>query len=251
MCRYSGGKYRLGRHIAKAIEEYETKYDKLHDISETRPYFEPFVGMCGVMKHIPNTRVRMGCDLNMDVIAMWQALQTGWTPPSEEEVTQEYYNHLRDEVEPCDPRRGIVAHGASYSGYFFSKFMPNIYPGSRRNVMKCFQMIKDVKFLDGTCYNNFLHLEGYTIYTDCPYSNSKGATGKKSRFLNRFNHEEFWENMRELCKNNLVFISEGNAPDDFKIIWEKQILTRMAGKGIEKRKMRNERLYVHESQYIE
>lgn len=220
----------------------------MNDVSKIRDYFEPFVGMCGVMRHIPNTRVRVGCDLNTDVVSMWQSLQAGWEPPIE--VTQEYYNHLRDEVEAGDPNRGIVAHGASYGGYFFSKFMPNIYPGCRRNVMKFFQLVKDVKFLDGTCYKNFLHLSGYTIYCDSPYANSKGATGKKSRFLNRFDHDGFWENMRDLCKNNLVFISEGIAPDDFKIIWEKEVLTRMAGNGIEKRKIRNERLYVHESQFI-
>ncbi len=250
MCRYSGGKYRLGRYIAKAIEDYEERYDKLHGISETRKYFEPFVGMCGVIRHVSNTRVRMGCDLNTDVIAMWQALQSGWEPPTEEEVTQTFYNYLRDEVEPGDPRRGIVAHGASYGGYYFSKFMPNIYPGSRRNVMKFFQMVKDVKFLDGTCYQNFLDLDGYTIYCDSPYANSPGATGKKSRFLNQFNHDEFWENMRKLCKSNLVFISEGNAPDDFIPIWETETLTRMHGNGIEKRKIRNERVYVHQSQYL-
>jgi len=209
MTRYAGGKYRLGRHIADSIDRYENMYDYCHGVTQKRDYFEPFVGMCGVMRHIKSDRKRIGCDLNLDVIAMWKALQRGWVPPME--VTEEEYNNLRDNVPEGDPSRGIVAHGASWGGYFFSK----------------------------------------SIYCDSPYADSIGATGKKSRFLNQFDHERFWENVRHLCKENLVFVSEGTAPKDFKPIWEKETLSRMAGKGIEKRRVRNERLYVHESQYIE
>lgn len=54
--------------------------------------------------------------------------------------------------------------------------------------------------------------------------------------------------MRHLCKNSLVFISEGTSPPDFKVVWEKETLSRMAGKGVEKRKVRHERLHIHESQ---
>lgn len=249
MTRYAGGKYRLGKHIAKSIEDYENVHDSANNVYSKRPYLEPFVGMCGVMRNIQNNRKRVGCDLNLDVVAMWKSLQEGWEPPMD--VTEEEYNRLRDHVPEGDPSRGIVAHGASWGGYFFSKFMPDIYPGCRRNVMKFFPFVRDVEFKDGGCYTKFLDVEGYTIYCDSPYANSIGATGKKSRFLNQFDHEKFWENMRILCKKNLVFISEGSAPNDFKIIWEKETLSRMAGKGIEKRKIRNERLYVHESQFIE
>lgn len=249
MTRYAGGKYRLGKHIAASMRDYEVKYDAKNGIDEDRPYFEPFVGMCGVMRHVSNKRKRIGCDLNLDVIAMWKSLQNGWEPPSE--ITEEMYNHLRDNVQEGDPSRGIVAHGASWGGYYFSKYMPGIYPGCRRNVMKFFPLVKDVEFKEGCCYTNFLDLEGYTIYCDSPYANSIGATGKKSRFLNRFDHDGFWENMRVLSKNNLLFVSESVAPDDFKIIWEKETLSRMAGKGVEKRRVRTERLYVHESQFIE
>ena len=248
MTRYAGGKYRLGRHIAKRIEEYENAYDRNSGLEQKRPYFEPFVGMCGVMRHISPNRTRVGCDLNVDVIAMWQALQRGWDPPMD--VSEKDYERLRDEVAAGDPSRGIVAHGASWGGYFFSKYMPDIYPGCRRNVMKFLPLLQDVQFKSGRCYTNFLDLEGYTIYCDSPYANSIGATGKKSRFLNQFDHEQFWNNVRHLCKKNLVIVSEGTAPDDFRVIWEKDALSRMSGKGIEKRRLRKEHLYVHESQYI-
>ena len=36
-------------------------------------------------------------------------------------------------------------------------------------------------------------------------------------------YEHFWNWVRELSKNNYVFISEQSAPDDFEIIWEQEV----------------------------
>lgn len=35
-------------------------------------------------------------------------------------------------------------------------------------------------------------------------------------------YEHFWNWVRELSKDNFVYISEQVAPDDFEIIWEKE-----------------------------
>ena len=35
--------------------------------------------------------------------------------------------------------------------------------------------------------------------------------------------DKFWDRVRELSKNNKVFISELSAPEDFKMIWHKKI----------------------------
>lgn len=95
--------------------------------------------------------------------------------------------------------------------------------------MRFFSLVEDVEFKDGCCYpKKILGLTGHTIYCDSPYANSTGATGKKTRLLNRFDHDQFWENMRTLCKKNLVFISKGDAPEDFRVVWEKETLSRMA-----------------------
>ena len=39
--------------------------------------------------------------------------------------------------------------------------------------------------------------------------------------IDKFDNIEFWELMRKWSKNNLVIISETNAPNDFISIWEK------------------------------
>ena len=38
-----------------------------------------------------------------------------------------------------------------------------------------------------------------------------------------FNYEEFTQTMRDWSKNNIVLISEQNAPDDFECIWEQEV----------------------------
>ena len=48
------------------------------------------------------------------------------------------------------------------------------------------------------------------MYCDPPYANTTRYSNS-----NIFNHREFWDYMRLLSQNNLVFISEINAPEDF------------------------------------
>lgn len=54
------------------------------------------------------------------------------------------------------------------------------------------------------------------IYCDPPYKGTKpyGIEPK-------FNHEEFFEWVREKSKTNPIFISEQEAPEDFNIVWAK------------------------------
>lgn len=51
---------------------------------------------------------------------------------------------------------------------------------------------------------------------DPPYANTTGYT------LGDFDHEAFWDYMRELSKTHKVFISEQTAPNDFECIWSKE-----------------------------
>ena len=55
-------------------------------------------------------------------------------------------------------------------------------------------------------------------YCDPPYKDTKKYSTSKN-----FNSNEFWDNVRELSKNNIVLVSENQAPNDFKCIWEQEI----------------------------
>ena len=54
------------------------------------------------------------------------------------------------------------------------------------------------------------------IYCDPPYKDTEGySTGG-------FDHDKFWDTMREWSKDNCVFISEESAPKDFKVVWKRK-----------------------------
>ena len=55
------------------------------------------------------------------------------------------------------------------------------------------------------------------IYCDPPYIGTKqyGYANQE-----KFDHNRFWEWVRERSKNNIVFVSEQTAPEDFDIIWQ-------------------------------
>ena len=60
-----------------------------------------------------------------------------------------------------------------------------------------------------------LNFENCLIYCDPPYAGTTKFTGTPD-----FDSEEFWEIMRQWSRNNDVYISEYNAPDDFECVLE-------------------------------
>ena len=74
--------------------------------------------------------------------------------------------------------------------------------------MKKMSTMVDVEF-DWRDYKS-LFLNGCLICCDPPYANTTKYTGVPD-----FDSEEFWNIMREWSKDNDVYISEYEAPDDF------------------------------------
>ena len=46
--------------------------------------------------------------------------------------------------------------------------------------------------------------------------------------MGAFDHDKFFNWCREQAKNNIVFVSEYNAPDDFECVWQGEIKTNFA-----------------------
>ena len=64
------------------------------------------------------------------------------------------------------------------------------------------------------------------IYCDPPY---QGTTKYATK---GFDHEDFWQWCREMkAQGHTIFISEYNAPDDFKCVWEKEVINGFGGKA--------------------
>jgi DNA adenine methylase len=79
------------------------------------------------------------------------------------------------------------------------------------------------------------------VYCDPPY---QGTTQYGA--FNGFDHELFWNTMREWSKNNTVVISEYSAPDDFICVKEINSQMGLSSKG-GNREVRVEKVFMHES----
>lgn len=83
--------------------------------------------------------------------------------------------------------------------------------------------------------------QGCIIYADPPYENTTGYGREK------FDSNSFWEYARKVSKEHLMFISEQNAPADFKVIWEKPF-TRTLDANKQNQFKVIEKLFIHKSQ---
>jgi DNA adenine methylase len=235
---YQGGKARIGAQIYEVIEKFEKKFQW-----RKKDFFEPFCGMLGVGIHAAKKeRIVVACDMNEDLMLMWQALQKGWMP-SENTISQSDYNRYKKSKKPS-AMRGFVGICCSYGSIFFAGY--RICVGNDLNSVSLFKRtlktkmlpyLSSVKFVDADSYDTFAP-ENMTVYADPPYFDNN-YTGRNDFF--KFDHKHFWNVMRQWSKKNLVFISEYSAPHDFVSVWEKPVSINS--------KKRTEKLFMHKSYF--
>jgi len=229
--KYMGSKARYAKEIIAAIS-------KEVDIKNST-WVEPFCGGCNIIDKV-KTKRRIGNDINYYIIKMFQAVQNGWKPP--EEVSEECYLAIKMRKEFYAPELvAFVAIGCSYSGKWFggyargntNKGIPRNYClESRNNLLKQAENLKSVELYSGD-YREFKIPTNSCIYNDIPYA-------KTTKYKDQFDHVSFWkwcDSMLE--KGHKVFVSEYNAPDGWRCIWEKEVcssLTKETGskKAIER-----------------
>ncbi len=215
--RYLGGKNRIGRLIAQVL--------LLHFPSDTvNGYCEPFCGSLGVMVHMVNNGYKktLAYDNCKDVILLWKAIKKG-TFEYPENVSEIMWKEYKAQQVPS-AMRGYVGFGCSFGGQWFSGYINkytkksgrDLVDETKRLIEKKTPMIRKINQIGCKDYRK-LHLKGYLIYCDPPYQ----GTVKVGQ-LDSFDHSEFWDIMREWSKENIVIISEYNAPKDFKCIWKKK-----------------------------
>ena len=165
---------------------------------------------------------------------MLQRVQSG--KPLLEEVPKELYDKARaafnsgDTSEFQDWEIGNIGFLASYNGRWFDGGyaktgyektknglrLRNYYQEAKNNILEQAPNIKDVEFgwCDYKVYNNISNC----VYVDPPYQGTKQYAN-----ATKFDYDEFWQTMREWSKDNIVLVSEQNAPDDFVCIWEQEV----------------------------
>lgn len=217
--KYMGSKARIAKDIAPIIKEI--MQDNGFDI-----YIEPFVGGANMIQHIDST-IRIGYDNNPYLIAFWKAIQRGWNPLTEVQMSKELYQDIKDHKDKYPPEVvALAGFCATYNAKWFGGYAGtvktkintyrNYYDEAVRNVLKQAEHIKYVAF-DTADYRE-IQIKDTLIYCDPPY---QGTTGYKDSF----DHEEYWNWVRKMSKDNIVLCSEYTAPADFKCIWQKEVTT--------------------------
>lgn len=238
MVAYQGGKSKIGQEIYEIIKEYEFLMNKQND----NIYFEPFCGLLGVGIHFSKDgRQILANDKNKSLILMLKSLKQGWIPPKKED--KKMYEKYRKSKTPS-ALKGFYGFAGTYNGIFFKGLRGERGERGGRDYFKNFRdsLIDRSKFFKNItfkcCDYRDYNPKGLTIYCDPPYKGNKFIT----EYFQDFDHEEFWNIIREWSKYNLVIISEFEAPEDFKCIWSKK-----TSGTFNKHHITNlEKLFVHE-----
>lgn len=173
---------------------------------------------------------RIASDNNSYLIElMWNRDRVTGLP---EIVTKDLYDECRAACKVSDfskyPKWYIAALGffASYSGKFYDggfngtsflagRYKRNYYDEARRNFLSQLNRLNKISFLCGDYEELHSDKSGCLIYCDIPY---KGTTQYSTSI--GFDYERFWNWAEKMSENNIVLVSEYNAPDGWKSIWQ-------------------------------
>jgi len=230
--KYQGSKNRISKQLLEIINTYNK--------TERNIWIEPFVGGANMIDKVATSFNRVGCDNNKYIIRMFQDLQDGWIPP--EFISDDEYKDIKNNKEKFkESLVGFVGIGCSFAGKWFGGYARggtrNYCAESQRNLLKQKNNIKDVEFFSIDYRNIPVDFPNKTIiYCDPPYEYT-------TKYHSDFNHKEFWE-WAKLQNDNgaLVFVSEYNAPEGWKEIWSKEVVSNL---DLDTGKKRNtEKLFV-------
>ena len=206
--QYMGGKSRISKQIAEILNS---------SIDKNKPFVSLFCGSCAIESKV-QADIKILNDKHPYLIAMWQALQNGWTPP--DVVTKEEYYRVKANMDENPALTGFVGFGCSFGGKWWGGYAKDKrgddYCGqAKRGLLKDLSGVVNATF---TCldYRDVEIPDDAVVYCDPPYANTTGYT------VGQFDTDEFWEYMRQLSKRCNVYISEESAPDDFECIWSKE-----------------------------
>lgn len=210
--KYVGSKRLLAKHLLPII---------LKDRKSDQYYVEPFVGGANMIDKVDGKRI--GSDINNYLIALFKALQNGWMPPKE--VTEEEYKNIKDNKEKFpDYLVGYVGFNLSFGAKWFGgygrdkKEKRNYSLEAYNFVNKQIPLLKDIKFICSS-YKDLIIPPESIIYCDPPYVNT-------IKYKDNIDHDEFWEwANKKVIEGHNVFVSEQIAPENWKIIYEKEAKT--------------------------
>ncbi len=227
--RYMGGKHRLAKSLAAIFTEHR---------DPGQCYVEPFVGAVNVIIRMRGWRI--GSDIESPLIELWKKVRDGWIPPTL--VSEDEWRHIKLHQANYPPELvAFAGYGCSFGGKFFGGYARGREGGSSfsgESSRGCIKKREGLQGVELACspYDEITPPPKSLIYCDPPY---QGRTS----YQNKFDSDKFWQWCRDRSDDgHNVFVSELQAPDDFKIIWEKDLKSRGL-RSVSNQKQVIERLY--------
>lgn len=223
--KYMGSKNKIAKYIVNIIQ-------KIIEDEKIITYIEPFCGGCNVIDKI-DCKSKIASDKHKFLIAMFKNLNKIESLP--EFVSKEHYSDVRDSFNKKENKYedwyiGAIGFLASYNGRFFDggyakivktkiNTIRNYYDEAKRNILEQIPYLNDITFkcCDYSEYNPKDYIN-CLFYCDPPYKGTKQYGTSKN-----FDYEMFWKWAEDMSKNNVVIVSEYQAPDSWNCIWEKPI----------------------------
>jgi len=228
--QYLGGKSRISNQISEILNKY----------TKDRTFYSLFCGSSSIESKIIAKEVVLN-DFHPYLIEMFLDLQKGRDFP--ENVSEEEYKRVKENKDLDKGLSSFIGFGCSFGGKWWGGYARQTKGLNYAKTCKN-SLAKKMKTLSGAKFNNLDYREveiknDSVIYCDPPY---KGTTGYSNS--SDFSHDDFWEYMRKLSENNMVFISEINAPEDFVPIWTKDFTRNLDAKVVF---TSTEKLFIHKS----
>ncbi len=223
--RYSGSKKRIIKYILPIITEH---------LDNDTTFIDAFGGGMNVVSEIDHNR-KIAVELNKYVCALWNTIKQNTAKGMKTceyipmEMTQDKYleikeDYLNDSKHFPEYITGYTATALSYGGAWFNGYAKYNPKKNEDHILEAFngitKQVLNFKELDNTefvnaSYDEIKLPEKAVIYCDPPYQNTKGYENKN------FDHNKFWQWCRDRHKQGYkIYVSEYNAPDDFKCVWQ-------------------------------
>lgn len=236
--QYQGGKSRIARQLAEVMANIAQRE------RESNYFVSLFCGTCSIESKIRGFDKIICNDNHKYLIDMLNGVKNGCDLP--ECISEEEYRYIRDHKDEDPVLSGFVGFGCSFGGKWFggyarNKTGTNYALQSKKSLLKDMQSLMDADFICKD-YREVDLPNNCVVYADPPY---EGTTKYRNE---KFNSSEFWDYMRKISKNHLVFISEQKSPSDFISIWNKNF-TRTLDVNKENQFVVTENLYVHVDTY--
>lgn len=223
---YMGSKTKIAKHIIPILQELRGQ----------RPWVEPFMGGGNSIDKVDG--VRIGNDINKNVVSLLEACSKGWIPPTE--VSREFYYEVKKNKHNYAPHLvGFVSFlcsfgGKEWGGYAFNSNGTNYAATASRCLVKQGEKLKGVQFIVGT-YQELKLPQNSFIYCDPPYANT-------TKYTNNFDSQKFYQWCRDTKEEgHVIAISEYSCPQDFKEILSIETNTFM---NKNKQDKRTEKLFI-------